>query len=307
MNIVRILFGLLWLVGPAAWAADGVHLILSEMTPAYQEAAQAFAAVLGDRHSVRVWPLNEVAPDQLRRMTLARGLVVPVGAKAARFVEAHHGGRAATLSLMLPWAVAEQLDWPGALAPGQVAAVLIDQPATRYLDAIQAFFPLVRHVGVLVTPENLGLAKAISREAVHRELAVKLATVDRPDNLSASLRQVLTGSEVLLLPDAQVINPGNVQYVLMTAYRAQVPTVGYSQGVTKSGALFSVYSSPAQMGRQGGKLALSWLEGGEFSPSRPSHHPPAEFFLAFNPQVARSLSMPLVDVGALRKKLGATD
>ena len=71
---------------------------------------------------------------------------------------------------------------------------------------------------------------------------------------------------------------------------------------TKAGAVSSVYSSPAQIGDQGGRLAARWSSArGEL----PAAMHAAEFSLAFNSHVARSLGVHLAEEAAIRAALGA--
>jgi len=109
---------------------------------------------------------------------------------------------------------------------------------------------------------------------------------------------------VLLLPDSLAFHAGNAQNVLLTIYRYRVPVLGFSQGLSKAGAVAAVYSTPAQIGRQGARMASRWKrEGGDL----PSSQHADEFSVAFNPYVARSLGVVLPDLGEVRRRLGADD
>jgi ABC-type uncharacterized transport system substrate-binding protein len=302
--MVRLLFlaCLLWvLIAPAL--ADGVfHLILSDPGAAYQEAAEAFRAGVGQRHTVKVWSLTDLTASQAQSMTRTGDLVAPVGVKAARFIAEHHAGQAAVLSLMIPRAVSEKLQWPASLGRRKVSAVYIDQPPSRSLGLAEAAFPAARRVGLVISAENAGVAKLLLQEATRRNFRLNVETVDSADDVSPALRRVLADSDVLLLaPDAIAINAGNAQNVLLTTYRFRVPVIGFSQGLSKAGAVASVYSSPGQIGRQGAMMALHLADNGELPP--PQHA--GEFSIAFNSHVARSLGVALPNEDDIRRKLGA--
>lgn len=295
---------LILLVFRPAWAEGGIHLILSESGAAHQEAAEAFRAAVGANRTVRLWPMTEVAPGQLQSLTRGGDLIVPIGVKAARFVAENHSGQAAVLTLMVPRAVGERLEWPSSLGRRKTSFVYIDQPAPRSLDLVTEVFPKARRVGVVISPENAGIAKIFGQEAGRRQLSLNLETVAAPEEVAAALRRVLQESDVLLLvPDALVINAANAQNVLLTTYRHRVPVVGFSQGLSKAGAVASVYSSPGQIGRQGGQMALRWLESGDL----PGPQPSAEFSLSFNHHVARSLGVVMPDENEIRRRLGASE
>lgn len=293
---------LCWLVIAPAWAEGVIHLILSDQGGAYQETAEAFRDGVGQRQVVKIWALADLGASQVQSMTRTDDLVVPVGVKAARFIAEHHAGQAAVLSLMIPRAVSEKLQWPVSLGRKKISAVYIDQLANRSLGLIAAAFPAARRVGLLVSVENAAVAKLLIQEAVRHNLKLNMETVDAADDVAPALRRVLPESDVLLLvPDAIAINAGNAQNVLLTTYRFRIPVIGFSQGLAKAGAVASVYSSPAQIGRQGARMAVRQGEEGELPP--PQHA--GEFSLSFNAHVARSLGISLPNEGDIRRKLGA--
>lgn len=293
---------LIWLVFRPAWAEGVIHLILSDQGGAYQEAAEAFRAGVGQRQAIKIWSLPDLTASQVQGMTRTSDLVAPVGVKAARFVAEHHAGQAAVLSLMIPRAASEKLQWPASLGRRKVSAVYIDQPPSRSLGLAEAAFPAARRVGVLISADNAGVAKLLMQEAARRNLKLHVENVDSADDVAPALRRVLPDSDVLLLvPDAIAINAGNAQNVLLTTYRFRVPVLGFSQGLSKAGAVTSVYSSPAQIGRQAAAMAARLAEDGEMPP--PQHA--TEFFIAFNAHVARSLGVVLPNEDDIRRKLGA--
>jgi len=293
---------LCWLVTSPAWAEGVIHLILSDQSGAYQEAAEAFRAGIGQRQAINVWPLADLSASQVQSMTRTDDLIVPVGVKAARFVAEHHAGQAAVLSLMIPRAVSEKLQWPAGLGRRKVSAVYIDQPPSRSIGLAEAAFPAARRVGLLISSENAGVGKLLLQESARRNLRLNVETVDTADDVAPALRRVLPESDLLLLvPDAIAINAGNAQNVLLTTYRFRVPVLGFSQGLSKAGAVASVYSSPAQIGSQGALMATRWIQGGELPP--PQHA--GEFSIAFNSHVARALGVLLPKEDDIRRKLGA--
>lgn len=287
-----------------AWADGQLHLLLSDPGAAYQEAAAAFHAAYGQRRPVRTWVLGEVGPQQVRAWSGENDLIVPIGLAATRLVADNHAGQAAVLSLMVPRVSAERRNWPSALPRRKVAYVYIDQPASRYLDLVEATFAAKR-VGLVVSGENADNVKRLQQEAARRRLKLNLETVVRAEEVASALRNALSESDVLLLlPDSLAFHAGNAQNVLLTTYRYRLPVLGFSQGLSKAGAVAAVYSTPAQIGRQGARMASRWKpEGGDLPPSQHAD----EFSVAFNPYVARSLGVVLPDLGEVRRRVGAVD
>ncbi len=282
-----------------------MQLIVSEEGGAYLEAADAFRAAFGATHPLRSWSLAQLDGAQLRALSGEHDLIVAIGLKAARALAKQYGGQAAVLTLMLPRVSAERLPWPAGMPRRKVSHVYIDQPASRTLGLVAAAFPQARRVALVVSAENAEAVKSLQQEAARRHLSLNLNTVAQDEEVAPSLREVLPDSDVLLLlPDSIAIHAGNAQNVLLMTYRYRVPVVGFSPGLSKAGAVAAVYSSPAQIGRQGGVMALHWKpEYGELPVPRDAE----AFFIAFNPHVARSLGVILPDLVQVRKRLGAEE
>lgn len=296
------LIGLACLAMRPAWAGGVIHLILSDSGGAYQEVAEAFRSGVAQPQAVKVWALADLGASQIQNLTRTADLMVPVGVKAARFIAENHVGHAAVLSLMLPRAVSEKMQWPASQGRRKVSTVYIDQPPGRSLGLIEVAFPAARRVGLVASAENAGTAKLLTQESVRRNLKLNVETVYSAEDVAPALRVVLPESDVLLLvPDALAINAANAQNVLLTTYRFRIPVIGFSPGLAKAGAVASVYSSPAQIGRQGAQMAARFADTGELPP--PQHA--SEFSIAFNRHVARSLGVVLPNEDEIRRKLGA--
>ena len=304
MQLWVVLGSCLWFLSAgAAMAGDAIALLLSERGPAYDEAADAFLARLGDTRGVRVLYAEDLDTKGMQALVREIGLLVPVGTRATRQVAEHVGRNTAVLALMLPRSAFDAENWPVALPRRRLSAVFIDQPPARSLALIERLLPQVKQVAVLYTQRTRAEINALQKGADHRRVALRAHEIGHAGEVASGLRQVLPGSDVLLLlPDAQVVNANNVQYLLLTAYRYRVPVVGFSQGLIKAGAIAAVYSTPAQIGAQGGDIARQWRLGEGDLPA-PTYC--NEFSLAFNTHVARSLGITLPDETAVRQQLGA--
>lgn len=305
LRLAQLALLLLLLILTVARAqGDGViHVILSEADGAYREVADALRAALGPRAMLSIAALPELPPERLRELSRGTELLVPVGLQAVRALAAQHQGRAPVLMLMVPRASAERVSWPPGLVRGKVAAVFIDQPPARSLALAQRLLPAARRVGVVVSADHPDGIAALRQEALRRRLELRVETITAASDLSRALRRVLSESDVLvLMPDALVVNAENVRNVLLTTYRYRIPVIGFSEGLARAGAVASVFSSPAQIGRQGALLIRAWVAGrGELPESTHAE----TFSLAFNPHVARSLGVALAEPGTLREELGA--
>jgi ABC-type uncharacterized transport system substrate-binding protein len=84
--------------------------------------------------------------------------------------------------------------------------------------------------------------------------------------------------------------------LLLTTYRAQVPVVGFSEGLVKAGALLGLFSTAQQMGKQGAEIVSRVLAG---DAGLPAPQYPRYFTVRINNSVARSLGISLPDETAL--------
>jgi len=293
-----------WLPIAAAWAEGSVYLVLSERDGAYEEAARAFQDAVGKVRNLQVLSVKDMSPEQVKGISQNDNLVVPIGMKAVQFVAENHSGRGSVLGLMVPRASAEKVHWPNEFSPGRLAFVYIDQPVERSLALLAALMPDKTRVGTLVSSGNGDLLNVLDREAQRHGFTLVPSVVDEPNAVGPSLRQILLDSEVfLLLPDAVVLSGTNLQSLLMASYRLRVPVLGFSPGIVKSGAVAAVFSTPGQIGSQGGSMARRWVGGSALPPSQYA----SQYSLDINTHVARSLGLSLPAEQMLVKTLGAKD
>jgi len=116
-----------------------------------------------------------------------------------------------------------------------------------------------------------------------------------------ALQSLLPESDVLLaIPDPVAVNASTIYGLLLTSYRAQVPVVGFSEGLVKAGALLGLFSTASQQGKQGAEIATRILagDGGLPAPQYPKY-----FTVRANYSVARSLGLRLEEEAALAATL----
>ncbi|MCP5277330.1 MAG: hypothetical protein H6935_03100 [Thiobacillus sp.] len=294
---------LLALVSWGAMAEGHIYLLLSGTDAVYEDAANEFREGLGKDHRIVTRDVGEVSAEWIKSISSDENLIVPVGLKAARLVASSHGGHGAVLALMVPRITMDKLRWPDALVPGRLSFVYIDQPLERSLSLLETLMPQRRRLGVIVSRENEGSLGTLKSEALRRELALSATTVDEAGEVGPALRRALANIDaLLLLPDAVVLNPANIQSLLLASYRLRVPVLGFSPGLVKSGTVAAVFSTPEQIGRQGNSMARRWL--GERQLPGPQHA--SEFSLGINHYVARSLGLSLPPETEVARQLGAS-
>ena len=298
-----------WLALIGAWlalatapaAAARVAVVLSDDTTPYQEVYQVIRAYLDDTPhevtrlyagSLSVAPLNEAR------------LVVAVGVRAADTLAALET-RPPVLAVLVPraWYLKTGGGRLGAGGRRVASAIYLDQPFERQARLIRLALPDVQRVGVLLGADQDGLAGELGEILLTQNLGLLHQTLTADERLIGPLEQVLSRADVLLaIPDPLVFNRNTAQSLFLTSYRYRVPVLGYSRSLTRAGALLSLHSSPAQIGRQTAEWIASALRGPEVRLPPPAH--PAYASVSVNDQVARSLGLSLPPEDELEKRLG---
>jgi len=125
--------------------------------------------------------------------------------------------------------------------------------------------------------------------------------ISQESELIPQLKKTLENNGVLLVvPDALIFNRETAQPILLTTYRHQKPVFGYSLSYVKAGTLAAVSSTAKQIAKQAGELAV---KAEQVSSLLPPPQAPRYFSITVNYQVARSLSLPILDEDAIDKKM----
>jgi len=209
-----------------------------------------------------------------------------------------------TLCLLIPRQSFERLlPAAGRARDPRLSAVFIDQPLSRQMDLIRLALPEKKRVGVILGPASLDLEGELGNQARQHTLDLTVARITERSGLYGALQNVLPASDLLLmLPDPLVANADTVYGLLLTTYRAQLPVVGFSEGLLNAGALLSLYSTAHQQGRQGAEIAREVLA---HPGALPEPQYPKYFTVRVNGSVARSLGLHLPPEEALGSALSS--
>ena len=115
------------------------------------------------------------------------------------------------------------------------------------------------------------------------------------------LEGVLENSDLLMaIPDSAIYNSGSIRNILLTSYRKNIPLVGLSQHYVDAGALCAIFSTTEQIAEQAGATVASFARNRHLPP--PQY--PANFTVAVNHQVARSMGIKLLSSEIIRNQMG---
>lgn len=225
-----------------------------------------------------------------------RRLAVAFGLKPAQEALSHRPD----LPLVILFARKTELDPLLAAPEARITGIYLDQPYHRPLAAAQA---LARDgaIGLLLGPRSAPwLAGPL--EAAGKRLGARLVLrALRPGD--SPLRQfeylLKDCAAVVAQSDADVYSGTTLPSLLLNAYRHRVPVVGSSEAMVTAGALAAVYTDPVLLGRQAAALAKRSV--GAAALPAPEH--PAQYALAVNYQVARSLGLAQLSEDMLRRSI----
>lgn len=110
-------------------------------------------------------------------------------------------------------------------------------------------------------------------------------------DIDAILRAAQSLDAIIVLPDATVLNPSNINHVVRTLYQRRSVLIGYSSALTRVGSLASVYSSSNGIAQAIARIVKEHADTGVL----PEPTFVREISVAFNVQLARSLNIPLPD------------
>ncbi len=182
----------------------------------------------------------------------------------------------------------------------RVTAIYIDQPFSRQMALVRLAFPGRHRIGVMLGPDSGSEMESLTKASSIDGLQIAVRRTSSRSDLFSGLEALLKESDVILsVPDPMVFNSETISGILLTAYRYNVPLVGFSPSYVKAGALIALYSTVEQVGWQAAE-AISKFSGGGVLP-QPAY--PAYFTVGVNRYVARSMGIEIQDEATFEEKL----
>lgn len=272
-------------------ADQPVGVLLGDGKPASREFADALEAAL-QKHKTR--PGTRVSGDLAELVAGGSKVLVAVGPVAFK-AALRNGEKRPVLAALVPRASFELLARQA--PPGiRVGGVFLDQPEDRQLLLITLLPGPARSVGVVRPAAGALSMPRLRAAATHLKLNLIEEAVTQEQDVGAVVQRLLGRSELLLAsPDPEIFNAQTIQGILLGAYRARIPMIGFSPAFTRAGALLSLHSSVAQLAEQTAEAVAATVAAGEPPPPQWPRH----FEVSVNRQVARSLGLELPTETAL--------
>jgi len=303
VETVALLFVLV--MSPSLAHAD-VLVVRANQNAVHEEVLSSLRATLADRSGnhlkLRVISVTEFSQSGPRAAdSELPSLIITLGTDAAAAV-LQKNIPTPTYCTFLPKAAYTLLANSSNEMLARRSALYLDQPFTRQMQLIRLALPTRVRVGAILGPESRKSEHDLRQAAVSAGLVLRVEQITDEKQLVGALHRTMDGADVLLaVPDPLVFNRNTAQSVLLTTYRLGKPVAGYSRAYVSAGALLSVYSTPAQIGRQIGEELLAMQD----RPGRPLPAPgyPRYFSVEINERVARSLGIEPDQVEDLTRRL----
>jgi len=289
----------------AAWALDGVTMVLSEEDGAYAQVADRLRTALSQgsgsaRPTIKTMSLQSLKEGEPVRPDAGQ-ILVAIGTGAMREL-AQKNLSQPIISVLVPRAAFEKISRQSARLGDhrRFSAIYLDQPWARQFALVRYALPNRTRIGILLGPNSAEFAPALRAAAKAGGFTAMIEKADNETDLLPALTRLLGESDALLaVPDPVIYNRNTIQSILLTTYHHQVPLFGFSAAYVKAGALAAVYSVPEQIGQQAAELIQHLAADRHLLPPQA----PRYFSVGINTQVARSLGLTLDDEATLHGKL----
>lgn len=278
--------------------ASSVLILSSRSGGAYEDLIAGIRAEVARSVDLRVHYLNVTSTSGTWKPVEPHKLVIAVGVDAAKAAEQNTEPGTPILCVLIPRTSFELL--ASQKDPRKFTAVYLDTPTQRQLELIKALLPQAKKVGAVLGNVSQAEKDNIKNIAKDKGLVLQTELATRDSELYPVLKMVLAESDVFLaIPDPVVMNGITAQNVLITAFRSQVPVIGYTASYVKAGALAAVYSTPQQIGQETGQIIKNFQR----TNSLPSPKYPRYFSVGINATLMRSMNLTVTDEVSLVQRL----
>lgn len=136
-------------------------------------------------------------------------------------------------------------------------------PVAHQLRTIHDSFPGITRLGVMYDPTKTGApVKEASVEVKKYGLELIARAVREEKEVPSTLREIVNSIDALwLLPDSTVLTEESLDFLVSTTLETNVPLIGFSSGLARSGALMGIYIKYEDVGTQAALLAKKTLNG----------------------------------------------
>ena len=173
----------------------------------------------------------------------------------------------------------------------QASAIFINQPLQRISDVVQRTLMHVKKASIIVSDDQ-----PTATPLRHSHIDLHIQRLKTGESAIEAFRLASKYSDIIIaLPDPRVYNKDNIKNILLTSYKAKTPLIGYSEALSRAGALISIFTPPEHLGKQ----AVEWFSQGRHKFAAE----PKYFKVKLNQKVAKALGSTLKNESLFSKDI----
>ncbi len=247
------------LSGQGVARAEEVAILKSAEIGAYSEAISAFKSSLPASFHINLE--YDLQGDMAKGRSLARrirasdaSLVLAVGLKAALAAKLEILDIPVIMCLVLD---PQKYDLPASNMVGLSLTI----PFEKHFEPLRALVPQISTIGVLFDPNKTqGLYDQLQRDVTARGLTLVSQEVHSEQEVSQVLQILDKDIDALwLLPDSTVLTENTLDFLISSTLEANIPLVGFSAGLVRSGATTGAFLRYADLGHHAASVATTLL------------------------------------------------
>jgi putative ABC transport system substrate-binding protein len=276
---------LLFLLSAVSSQAYDVVVLKSANIKPYEDALKGFKSSCGCK-------IQEVDPGQfgagkMKQDHFKGDMVLAIGVDALRSAQT-------VADLPVIYAMVLPSEFPGQIKEN-VSGVSLDVPAAKILETIREIFPDATRIGIVYDPRHDDSLISEALHAAHqRGIGLVLKSAGAPSEVPSLIDQMRGKIDVFwMLPDATVITPETVKYLLLFSFRNKIPVFSFSSKYVEMGAVAALNIVPYDIGVQAGELAQKLSNG--WKNGTPIRVDARKTELSVNRTVARKLGIRISD------------
>lgn len=216
--------------------------------------------------------------------------VIAIGAKQAVHADL----------LKYPKRIAVMLTAKQAESADVASSIFIEPPLARQLKLANLLIPGSKKLGLLVSNDDDKNRIFTTLTGAEQQI-LKVINIEDYENINQALFHVLKDTRLLLGHyDNRIYNAKNIKNILMTSYRQQKVLIGPSRAYLKAGSFSTTFSDLSHIAQRIIDVVEHHKNSGQWLKSGYNPH----YRILFNPQVARSLNIRVLDEALLQQKMG---
>ena len=251
---VVLCLGIFLFVSPIA-SAEEVAILKSADISAYSEAITAFKVALPS--SLQVAPELNLQGNMAKGRILAQRIrasnakvVLAVGLKAAFAAKLEIQDIPVIFCLVLN-------PQKYGLPTDNMVGLSLNIPFRQRLKPLQTLVPTVSHIGVLFDPKKTkGMQNKLLQDAKPLGFTIVSEEVHAEKDVSKALNAIRNRIDALwLLPDSTILTQNTLDFLVSTTLEFNIPLVGFSADLVRSGAVVGTYFRYTDIGKQAAQLS----------------------------------------------------